>query len=254
MIRTIKYSLIIVIQLLVIPIIASSSDSLVTIANNAYNNGLYDSALTTYNRIIDNNIESGELYYNMGNAYFKTDDIASSILYYEKAKKLLPNDENIKYNLSIVNSMIVDKIDKVPELFYERWWNFFYNMLNTDSWAIFSLISFSLFVITIGLFILSRKRSSRKLSFFIGMFFLFTTTTSTILAYQKYYLSIDHNEGIVFTSSITIKSSPTQNAVDLFVIHEGTKVKIVDRIDNWVEIKIKNGSIGWLPEKSIKEI
>lgn len=232
----------------------ANTQQTIAVANEAYNQGLYDSALNTYHQVIDQGLESGELYYNIGNAYYKNNDVASAILYYEKARKLLPNDENIEYNLSIANSMIVDKIENVPELFYKEWWNFFYNFMGADAWAIFALISFALLVFTIGSFIISNKRSHRKISFYIsGIFFLVTVTTST-LAYQKYYYNIEHKEAIVFDLSITVKSSPTQNAVDLFVIHEGTKVRIIDKIDNWVEIRIKNGSVGWLPEKSIKEI
>lgn len=254
MINTIKYTIIIVLQLMVVNMFANNSEQLLKSGNNAYNEGLYDSALVTYQQIIDQGLESSELYYNIGNTYYKNDDVASAILYYEKAKKLVPNDESIDYNLNIANSMIVDKIEKVPELFYKNWWNFFYNFLGTDTWAVFALISFSLLVITIGLFIISSKRSSRKISFYIGLLFLLITVVSSTLAYQKYYYNTEHKEAIVFDLSITVKSSPTQNGVDLFVIHEGTKVRIIDKIDNWVEVKINNGSIGWLPEKSIKEI
>ena len=254
MTKILKYIIIIVFQLITVNMIAVNPDSLIVTANNAYNNNLYDSALNTYNQVLNTGVESGELYYNMGNAYFKNNDIASAILYYEKAKRLLPVDDDVIYNLSIANSMIVDKIEKVPELFYHRWWNFFYNALGADAWAIFSLISFAFLTITVSLFIISKKRENRKLSFYVGVLFLIITITSTALASQKYYYNIERNEAIVFTSSITVKSSPTQNAVDLFVIHEGTKVKIIDKIDNWVEIKIQNGSVGWLPEESIKEI
>ncbi|MAE07748.1 MAG: hypothetical protein CL661_03185 [Bacteroidetes bacterium] len=241
-------------QVFTTALFAINPDSLILAANNSYNNGLYDSALITYHKVLNGGIESGELYYNMGNAYFKNNDIASAILYYEKAKRLLPNDTEIRYNLNIANSMIVDKIEKVPELFYHRWWNFFYNKLGADAWTIFTLISFTFLIVTIGLFIMSKQRQNRKISFYLGLLFLIITVTSYALASQKFNASIEQNEAIVFTSSITVKSSPTQNAVDLFVIHEGTKVKIIDKIDNWVEIKIQNGSVGWLPEKSIKPI
>jgi len=249
-----KYILIIAFQILSTTMFAINADQLISTANNAYNQGLYDSALNTYNKVIADGIESGELYYNMGNAYYKNNDIASAILYYEKAKKLLPNDEDIQYNLNIANSMIVDKIEKVPELFYHHWWNYFYNIMGVNAWTIFALISFALLIVTIGLFIISKKRGNRKLSFYIGVIFLVITITSSVLASQKYYLNIEHKEAIIFTPSITVKSSPTQNSVDLFVIHDGTKVKIIDNIDNWVEIKIQNGSTGWLPKKSIQEI
>lgn len=254
MTKILKYITIIAFQMIAINMLAIVPDSLIVTANNAYDQGLYDSALNTYNQVINNGIESGEMYYNMGNAYYKNNDVASAILYYEKAKKLLPNDEDILYNLNIANSMIVDKIEKVPELFYYRWWNFFYNALGADAWTIFALVSFSFLIVTIGLFIISRKRQYRKLSFYIGMLFLVITIATFALASQKYYYNIEHKEAIVFTSSITVKSSPTLNAVDLFVIHEGTKVKIIDKIDNWAEIKIQNGSVGWLPEESLKEI
>ncbi len=251
-----RYILILTIQLFTASLFAynPNPDSLITKANNAYSQGLYDSALATYNNVINQGIESGELYYNMGNAYYKNNDIASAILYFEKAKKLLPNDEDINYNLHIANSMIVDKIEKVPELFYHSWWNYIYNIMDADAWTIFALISFTFLIVTMGLFIISKKRNNRKLSFYIGVIFLAITIASFALASQKYYINIEHKEAIVFTSSITIKSSPTQNSVDLFVIHDGTKVEIIDKIDNWVEIKIQNGSSGWLPIKSIKEI
>ncbi len=249
-----KYIIILAFQVLTTSMFAINADSLITTANNAYNQGLYDSTLNTYNKVIDAGIESGELYYNMGNAYYKNSDVASAILYFEKAKKLLPNDEDIQYNLNIANSMIVDKIEKVPQLFYHNWWNYIYNIMGVDAWTIFALISFTLLIVTIGLFIISKRRGNRKLSFYIGVLFLVITTASSALASQKYYLNIEHKEAIIFTPSITVKSSPTQNSVDLFVIHDGTKVKIIDSIDNWVEIKIQNGSTGWLPEKSIKEI
>lgn len=233
---------------------AFDTNKLISEANNAYNQGLYDSALTIYQKVLDEGYESGELYYNIGNSYYKNNDIASAILYYEKAKKLLPNDENIAYNLNIANSMIVDKIERVPQLFYERWWNFFYNMLDADTGAILTLILFSIFIFFLGWFIVSKTRGRRKLSFYFGIILLVLTITSTSLTYQKYISGLTQNEAIVFDLSVTVKSSPTQNAVDLFVIHEGTKVQIIDRIDNWAEIKITNGSVGWLPIKAIKEI
>lgn len=255
MIKTIKNILIVLaFQVVATNLLAINSDSLIQSANSVYNQGLYDSAINTYNKVLKSGVESGELYYNLGNAYYKNNDVASAILYYEKAAKLLPNDKDIKYNLSIANSMIVDKIDKVPELFYKKWWNYFYNVLGVNAWTIFAIISFALLTAAIGLFVISRTRNYRKLWFYFGLLLLIITIFATTLASQKYYLSLNHNEAIVTTSSLTVKSSPTQNSVDLFVIHEGTKVKIIDRINDWAEIKIQNGSVGWLPESSIKEI
>lgn len=229
-------------------------DSLMVKASNAYNEGLYDSALTVYSMIEDENLVSAGLFYNMGNAYFKMNDIPSAILYFEKARKLAPNDEDIDYNLGIANSMIVDKIEKVPELFYKQWWNYFYNMFNANTWTIISLISWFILVFLSGLFILTRSRSIRKLAFYLGILFLFSSVATFGLASQKYYYSKEHNEAIIFTPTITVKSSPTMTAVDLFVIHEGTKVRILDQVQEWTKIRIQDGSVGWLPATAMKEI
>ena len=127
-------------------------DTLIAKANQAYNQGLYDSAINLYTAVLNEGLESYELYYNLGNAFFKNNQLPSAILYYEKAKKIAPNNDDVNFNLSIANSMIVDKIEKVPEMFYKRWWNYFYNAFSEDKWTIFSILSwiillfFSLFL------------------------------------------------------------------------------------------------------------
>jgi tetratricopeptide (TPR) repeat protein len=233
---------------------SSSPDSLMIIGNNAYNEGMYDSALNVYHQIEKENMASTSLFYNTGNAYFKKNDVASAILYFEKAKKLSPNDEDIEYNLGIANSMIVDKIEKVPELFYKKWWNYFYNMFNADTWTVISLFSWFVLIFFVSLFIITGTRSVRKLAFYLGLFFLFTSVATFGLASQKYYYGKEHSEAIIFTPTITVKSSPTMTAVDLFVIHEGTKVRILDELQEWTKIRIQDGSVGWLPANSLKEI
>jgi tetratricopeptide (TPR) repeat protein len=233
---------------------ASSPELLMQTANNAYNEGLYDSAINVYHQVEKDNIESAGLFYNLGNAYFKNGDIPSAILYYEKAKKLDPNNEDIQYNLSVANSMIVDKIEKVPELFFENWWNYFYNRFNADTWTLLSLASWFVLILLVGIFILTKKRGLRKLAFYLGLLFLFTSVATFGLASQKYYFGKEHKEAIIFTPTVTVKSSPTTNAVDLFVVHEGTKIEILDQVQDWTKIRIADGSVGWLPISTIREI
>ncbi len=233
---------------------AATPDSLMQIANKAYNAGNYDSAINVYQKIANKGLESAKLYYNLGNAYFKNGDVPSAILYYERAKKLAPNNEDIEFNINIANSMIVDKIERVPRLFYQRWWNYFYNMFNANAWAIIAIVSWFILVFFIGVFILSKSRGARKIAFYFGLLFLLISVAVFGLAAQKYVNTREHNEAIVFTPTITVKSSPTMNAVDLFVIHEGTKVRVLDEVNDWVKIRIPNGSIGWLPAHSVKRI
>lgn len=233
---------------------SAESEQLMATANKAYNEGMYDSALNVYHLVEKEQIESAGLYYNMGNAYFKNNDIASAILYYEKAKKLEPNNEDIEYNLRVANTRIVDKIETVPQLFFKNWWDYFYNMFNADTWTRLSLASWFILVFFVGLFILTKTRSARKLAFYFGLLFLISSVATFGLASQKYYFGKEHSEAIIFTPTITVKSSPTMNAVDLFVVHEGTKVRVMDELQEWVKIKIPDGSVGWLPVSTLREI
>ncbi len=233
---------------------ASSHKETIEKANQLYSQGLYDSSLVMYNSVLADNYHSAELYYNIGNAYFKNNNVPAAILFYEKARKLAPNDEDILYNLSICNSMIVDKIEKVPTLFYRQWWNYFYEMFNANSWAVLSLVIWSAFLVVLGFYILSKSRSSKKLSFYLGVLLLIASVGSIGLASQKYYYTKRNKDAIIFTPTITVKSSPTASSVDLFVVHEGTKVRILDKVDNWNKIKIQDGSIGWLPADAMKLI
>ncbi|MBN2614431.1 MAG: tetratricopeptide repeat protein [Bacteroidales bacterium] len=233
---------------------AANPDSLMTQANRAYDAQKYDTAIDLYNRVLNEGWVSPKLYYNLGDSYFRKKNLPEAILYYEKAKKLDPNNENIQYNLGIANSMIVDKIDQVPQFFLKRWWNYFYNLFDADTWTVFFLISFALLVLFVGIFFFSHTRRNRQWSFFVALLFLIITAGSLGLASQRTYYNKNQKEAIVFTPSVTVKSSPSPNSVDLFVIHDGTKVRILDHVDGWIKIKISNGSIGWLPEVSVKTI
>jgi len=229
-------------------------DTLFYKANDEYSKELYTNAIEHYQQIADQGFESVELYFNLGNAYFKSENIPSAILYFEKAKKLRPTDEDINFNLNVANTMIVDKIEPVPVLFFWNWWRSVYNLFNADTWARISVYGFILFFILLAFYLLSKQIIIRKTAFFIGLVVLFFTLFTFTIAYQKYKILKYQKEAIVFTPTITVKSSPNQNSVDLFVIHEGSKVKIVEQVGGWYEIKIANGSVGWLPASSLKSI
>lgn len=234
--------------------LSANVDTLFTRANQEYANEMYTNAIDDYQLILQTGYESAELYFNLGNAFFKTNDIPSAILYYEKAKKLNPNDEDIMFNLSVANTQIVDKIEPVPELFLKLWWRSIYNIFNADTWAIISVAGFISFFVLLAFYLLSKYIVIRKTAFYSGLIVLFLTLFTFVIAFQKYNILKYQKEAIVFTPTITVKSSPNQNSVDLFVIHEGAKVKILERVGNWSEIKIANGSVGWLPAEVLKDI
>lgn len=233
---------------------ADDNQILIEEANKNYSEDNFEQAIEMYQKVIDNGVESPEIYYNMGNAYFKINDLPSAILYYEKAKKLNPSDADVLYNLQIANSRIVDKIENVPDIFFKQWWNDLIYSYSVDQWGWISVISFSLLFVMLLFFLLSNIFWLKKASFWLGLFFILISGTSYLLANQKYNSFKKDHQAIVFTPTITVKSSPTETGIDLFVIHEGTKVQITDHIGEWYEVEIANGSVGWIKEDDVRKI
>ncbi len=245
---------IIILAIIYNSVYSAEFDTLFSKANDEYNNEMYTNAIEDYLLIVDAGYESDVLYFNLGNAYFKIGDIPSAILFYEKAKKLNPNDDDINFNLNVANTKIVDKIEPVPELFFWQWWRSIYNLFDANTWAKISVAGFILFFVLLAFYLLSKLLVIRKTAFYTGVIILLLAIFTFIVANQKYNISKNQNEAIVFAPTITVKSSPNQNSVDLFVIHEGSKVSIIEKVGIWCEIKIANGSVGWLPAEALKNI
>ena len=223
-------------------------------ATKDYNNGLYRQSLEGYQAVIDAGYESSELYYNAGNAAFKINELALAILYYEKSLKLKPNDEDVKYNLGLINSRIPDKIETVPEMFLMRWIKDFRQLLSADQWAYCSIAFFTLALFLLAFYFLSRNMGLRKIGFWVGLIMLIIAAVSFISSKIETNNLINSDSAIVFSPSVTIKSSPTDGSTNIFVLHEGTKVFVIETIDEWCKIKIADGSVGWLPQKTIRLI
>lgn len=219
-------------------------------ANFYYNESKYDTALVIYERIIDEGFVSAPLLYNIGNTYFKLRNYPMAILNYEKALKIDPNNEEIKQNLAIVNSLITDKIEPLPVFFMTKWWKNTGNKLSANGWATTSLILFGLILFALFIYFTTRTKGIKKSMFFTGLLLILLFVCSVIFASQKYIYLNQHNEAIVMTPTITVKSSPSSSGVDLFVLHEGTKVEILDKADSWDKIRIADGSVGWMPSSS----
>jgi tetratricopeptide (TPR) repeat protein len=233
---------------------ATESQVVIAKANKAYNDGLYPLAIEQYKAVLKSGLESPELYYNLGNAFYKQNDYASAILYYEKAMKLDPSSEDINFNLNVTNSKIADKIEPLPELFYKRWYRSVVEMMPVDSWAWKGIIFLVIALSGGALYYISRRLLLRKIGFWTGLVCLFCSVFSLSFAYQGYQTYRNNKEAVIFTPTVTLKSSPDEKSIDLFVLHEGTKVRVIDNIGTWYEIRIPNGSVGWLPVSSVERI
>ena len=224
------------------------NDSLFLSANSDYANQEYNSAIKKYNLILSSNLESHELYYNLANSFFKINEIHQAIYYYEKALKIKPDFDDAKENLEICNLQLIDKIEEIPELMITSLYNNIINFLSLKNWIYLTLIFIwvSLIIFSYNSFVKKNKKSVLYLVIF--SFFLFFITT------KKYNQNINVKEAIIYSSVINVMSAPSEQSTNLFSLHIGTKVKIEDQIENWVNIRIANGKKGWVLIENLKEI
>lgn len=229
-------------------------DSLVMKGNNLYAKGQYYDAINVYEQVVDSGYISAELYYNLGNSYYKVNDIPLAILNYERAKKINPWDKDIRHNLAIANARIVDKIDLIPEFFLKNWITNIVNITSSNNWAILSISSFIVFLVLFLIYLFSSKIILKKLSFWFGILIFIISVTSFYSSLKRRQFLTIRNSGIIMTPTVTAKSSPADWGVDLFVIHEGTRVIITDSIDIWNEIRISDGKRGWITRSDLARI
>lgn len=226
----------------------SKEQALVDSANIYYSNSDYEKAINTYESIVNNGFESAELYYNLGNAYYKSNKIALAIVNYERSLKLNPNDQDVVFNLRMANTYVVDKIDVLPMFFLSSWMQRFIQTLDSNTWAIISMAGFISALSLLLMFFLSNNVAIRKISFWIGVLVLFVSVMSFSFSRKQKMLAELEPEAIVVTPSVVVKSSPDESGTQLFLIHEGLKVTVVDKLGEWCEVKLSDGNEGWLKE------
>jgi len=216
-----------------------------------YTAGSYKEALQVWTEIYNTGYRSANLDYNIGNSYFKLNNIPSAILFYERAYLLKPEDENINYNLQIARALNVDRFQEIPELFFVRWYNFVSLFLSTNSWAKVSITSFILFLLLLSLYIYSPRHRYKVTGFWLAIFFIIMSLTSLAFTSHNKSLVYDSHKAIIISPVVSGKSSPDKSGNDLFVLHEGTKVTVEDEVGEWYEIRLSDGNKGWVPLNSI---
>jgi tetratricopeptide (TPR) repeat protein len=233
---------------------ANDNNSKFDSANAAYAKGNYENAILLYEKIVSEGQEAPELYFNLGNAYFKSKKIALAILNYERAKKLNPDNEDILVNLKLANQQIEDKIDAVPQLFLLEWKNGFIHTFTEKGWAILCIVFVTIGLILIAIYISSNNQLIKRIGFFGGVSILLFSTFLFFAAKNKYNLTKYSSDAIITSSSVTATGSPSEKGTKLFILHEGTKVNITQEDADWAEIKIANGTVGWVKSNSLTSI
>jgi tetratricopeptide (TPR) repeat protein len=219
-----------------------------------YAKGQFKQAITSYQAVINEGYQSANLFYNLGNAYFKSGEIPSAILYYEKARLLSPGDEDINSNIRFANSKTVDKIEEVPQFFLEGWWTNLILAVSADTLGFIAVILTLIASALLILYFFSTQVAVKKASFFTSLaIYVAVLLAITMAQGQVSYLG-NNKQAIIFSSVVNVKSSPAGEAPTAFILHEGTKVNIEEANSEWIRIKLANGNQGWLKSVEIKRI
>ena len=220
-------------------------------AETAYAAELYDKAIELYESVLKNYGDSFELFYNLGNAYYKNNQIAYAILNYERAILIKPGDSDVRFNLEMAKQQTTDKIEPLQEFFLKKWFRDVQNLIGVDAWATLGIVCFVSFICSLALFFFSKWMRLKKLGFYLGIVLLFIVIFANIFAANQKKEMTDRRGAIIFTPTVTIKGSPDNSGTELFILHEGTKVFIRNTIGEWNEIVSEDGSVGWINQKDI---
>jgi len=233
---------------------AQTSGDLFSKANDFYKNGQYSKAAQLYSNIEKSGLESDDLFFNLGNSYYKLNKVAPSIYYYEKALKINPLHHDASNNLAFAKRMTIDIIEDLPKTFFQRFSLNVIQKLTYNTWAILAVAASFLAAILFLLYYFSSSPKRKIFYFNTTILAVFVMTVTVIFAYSNYETTQKSSQAIIFSSKSEIKNSPSIDGETVFELHEGTKVTILDTLSNWKKIKLADGKIGWVNIADIKEI
>lgn len=223
-------------------------------ANQKYQDGDFSGALSTYQYILDQNLGSPDLYYNMGNTHYKLGNYPLSIWCFEKALLLRPTFQDAQSNLDLVSKTVTDKVQELPRIVWWHYWQRFKGLMSVSGWTYLSVAMIWIFALGLYLFISQKVHVLKR----TGIYCIFSGVALAIffggVAMNKSMLLKNPGTAIVVTSNLYVKSSPEDIGQDLFVIHGGLKVSLIDEIGEWIKIRLADGKSGWVKETEIKRL
>lgn len=230
---------------------AAAQDAALKEAEVAYTKEDYKTSIQLYEGLLKNNGESAEVYYNLGNAYYKDGQIAPAILNYERALLLAPGDKDIRFNLQLAKARAVDKIEPAGQFFLVKWFESVRDLAATDTWGAVGITAFLLFLVSTVVFLFSKVVTFKKAGFYVALLMLAVTILANVFGFSQKSALTSHAEAIIFTPTVTVKSSPDASGTDLVVLHEGTKVAVRSTLGDWSEVVLEDGNVGWMPSQDI---
>ena len=233
---------------------AQNADSLFVQANELYRQENYGEALKAYEQIEAMNQESWALYYNIGNIHYKMNRVAPAIFYYEKALKLRPDQQDVRFNLEFANQMVLDNIEPLPRNLGQRFMDAVILKLTYETWAKIAVGLAFLFALLFLMYHFSYGTGKKRFYFITSIVTVILVTTAVFFAFRNQLHVKNNREAIIFASEAEVMNAPTTTSEAYFELHEGTKVIVLESLDNWKKIRIADGKIGWIDEKHLREI
>ncbi len=219
-----------------------------------YKSQNYQEAITNWKKIIESGKHSSDLYFNLGNAYYKLNKIGPAVYYYEKALQLNPSDKDIKTNLKFAQNARIDVIEPLPETLFHKWYKSISGILTYNGWALASVVFVLLFALLFLLYYFTLSEGKKRLFFVTSLVSLVFFALSITMAFLTFSEEKNNHPAIVFAEATQVKNEPNMGAETTFTLHEGTKVQILETDDSWVLIQLENGKQGWMPKTDLKAL
>lgn len=234
--------------------ISAAGDSAFHSAGELYQQGDYEAALTAYQEIIQSGFEAPDLYYNMGNAAFRSNRIGHAILYFEKALKMDPSHEDAIHNLEFVSRYRVDAFDEVPEFFLRTWIWKGVRLVPERTWSILALFFFTLMLTSILFYLFTKRLTLKKAGFFTALLSLILFGTTLAASVVRHHNIVAPEQGVILSPSVVVRSTPSDSGTELFILHEGTMIRTNESVTGWQNIRIIDGREGWIRDADFERI
>lgn len=234
--------------------LAQNANDLFSNANSLYKEGNYEEAIKLYEQIEDENLASSEVYYNLGNCYYKLNKIAPAIYNYEKALQLNPLNEDAKNNLIIARRLTLDRIEALPKSVFQKFNKNYLQKFTYNTWAVITIVLSFIASILFLLFYFAYTPSKKRTYFTTSILSFLLLSISLVITYTQYNQAKNTTEAIIYIEEVSVNNEPTDSSNEIFTLHEGTKVNVLDSVDNWKKIKLADGKVGWVKSKILKEL